>query len=154
MIRSAFERTLAGALICLLAGAIIIVTYQQSDAQDGTDDLNRLHERYDTPEAPRAQLDPTIPESPDPITAERIRFALTGINVDGSTIYSDAELLPLYRDFLGSEVTLSQVFQIAGRITVKYRADGYILSIAVVPAQKIKAGVVTIEVIEGFVSGV
>ena len=106
------------------------------------------------PEEPRAQFEPTIPEAPDPLTADRIKFALTGVNIDGSTIYSDCELLPLYKDFLGTEVTLSQIFQIAGRITVKYRADGYILTIAVVPAQKIKAGIVTIEVIEGFVSGV
>ncbi|HIF33642.1 MAG TPA: ShlB/FhaC/HecB family hemolysin secretion/activation protein, partial [Planctomycetaceae bacterium] len=74
-------------------------------------------------------------------------------NVDGSTVYSGRDLLPLYENFLGSEVSLTDVFQIARRITVKYRGDGYILSRAVVPAQQIQAGVVTIDVVEGFVSG-
>lgn len=154
MIRSILQGVVGRCLAGLLVGLLVFGLSHESFAQDGVDDLNRLNERFETPEEPRAQLDPIIPEAPDPVTAERIRFALTGVNIDGSTIYSSAELLPLYKDFLGTEVTLSQIFQIAGRITVKYRADGYILTIAVVPAQQIKAGVVVIEVIEGFVSGV
>ena len=37
---------------------------------------------------------------------------------------------------------------------MKYRADGYILTIAVVPAQKIKAGIAATEVIAAEASGV
>ena len=158
MIGSALRKLVARALACLLAGLFICVVSYQSHAQDtvnkAIDELLRLEKRFEKPAEPEARPDPTIPESPDPFTADRIKFALSGIMVDGSTIYTDRELLPLYKDFLGTKVTLSQIFQITGRITVKYRADGYILSIAVVPAQRIKAGIVTIEVIEGFISGI
>jgi hemolysin activation/secretion protein len=141
---------------CLLVGLIICAVSYESRAQDANDavtHLNRLDEHFKEPVAPRAEFNPTIPDSADAITADRIKFALSGINVDGSTVYSGRDLLPLYESFLGSEVSLTDVFQIARRITVKYRGDGYILSRAVVPAQQIQAGVVTIDVVEGFVSG-
>ncbi len=138
-------------------GLIICAVSYESRAQDANDvalgQLNRLHEQFEEPVAPRAEFNPTIPDSADAITADRIKFALSGINADGSTVYSGRDLLPLYENFLGSEVSLTDVFQIARRITVKYRGDGYILSRAVVPAQQIQAGVVTIDVVEGFVSG-
>ena len=110
MIGSVLRSVVGRCVVCLLAGVLIFALNHQSFAQDGVDDLNRLNERFEVPEEPRAQFEPTIPEAPDPLTADRIKFALTGVNIEGSTIYSDSELLPLYKDFLGTEVTLSQIF--------------------------------------------
>ena len=49
---------------------------------------------------------------------------------------------------------MSEVFGVAQRITRAYSDAGYVLSVAYVPAQEIKDGVVKIEVVEGFVSDV
>jgi len=52
-----------------LAGLLIFALNHQSFAQDGVDDLNRLNERFEVPEEPREQFEPTIPEASDPLTA-------------------------------------------------------------------------------------
>ncbi|MBT5674117.1 MAG: ShlB/FhaC/HecB family hemolysin secretion/activation protein [Rhodospirillaceae bacterium] len=132
----------------------------QSMAQENIPDsaeAGRLEQQFDAPDAPLSQFETQIPDSEEPMPAAdaaRIKFTLSGVMVDGSTVYGDHDMLSLYEEMLGSEISLSDVFQIARRITVKYRGDGYILSRAVVPAQRIKSGVVVIQVIEGFVSGV
>src|SRR6185503_17583679 len=69
--------------------------------------------------------------------------------VTGSTVYTPEQLAPIYKDRLGKQVTLLDVYQIAAAITAKYRSDGYVLSQAIVPQQQIRAGVVQIQVIEG-----
>ena len=74
-----------------------------------------------------------------------------GIVVEGSTVYQDSDFLPYYEEFLNKEISLAKVYEIAGAITARYRNDGYILSRANVPAQRIKNGVVRVQVIEGFV---
>src|SRR5690606_13126358 len=89
-----------------------------------------------------------------PATAEQIRFRLTRLVVEGASVYSEAELAPLYADALGKVVSLAVIYRIADSITAKYRSDGYVLSRAVVPAQRIDEGVVRIRVVEGFVNGI
>src|SRR5690606_20332695 len=51
----------------------------------------------------------------------------------------------------GLEVTLADVFELVNGITRRYAEAGYALSIAVLPAQRIEGGVVTIAVVEGFI---
>jgi hemolysin activation/secretion protein len=78
------------------------------------------------------------------------------VSVVGSTIYSAAQLEPLYADLLGRETTLATVYEIARRITAKYGADGYVLSRAIVPPQQLnpKGVNVRIQVIEGWIDKV
>ena len=89
-----------------------------------------------------------------PENAGKIKFTLTAVRIEGSTVYSDAALLPLYDAYLGKEINLLTVYKIAEAITVKYRNDGYILSRALVPPQRIRGGTITIRVIEGYVDKV
>jgi hemolysin activation/secretion protein len=85
--------------------------------------------------------------------AAQIRFTLVGVEIEGSTVYQAADLAPLYAEFLAREVGTGDLDEIARRITAKYRTDGYILSRAMVPAQRISAGIVRIQIIEGFIDG-
>jgi len=57
----------------------------------------------------------------------------------------------LYEHLLATEVSLADVYAIADAITDKYKADGYVLSRAFVPAQPVPFGSVRIQVIEGYV---
>lgn len=83
-----------------------------------------------------------------------LRFRLDGMRVSGATVYTSQELASIYHKYLGKMVSFKDVEKIAHLITLKYRHDGYILSRAIVPAQKIDDGVLRIKIVEGFVSQV
>lgn len=119
----------------------------------------REGQRFIQPPAPRAQPGgPTItlPSTVAPAGAGAIKLVLRELHIDGSTVYSDQELRPLYADFLGHEITLQQVYGLAQRITTKYGKDGYVLSRATVPPQNLNptAASVSIRVVEGYVDKV
>ena len=65
-----------------------------------------------------------------------------------------AELAPIWAELVGQPVTLATLDEIAARIGAAYRARGYVLSQAVLPAQTIEDGVVRVQVVEGFVDRV
>lgn len=97
---------------------------------------------------------PEIPAPAPPTGAEAVTFPLAGLVIDGVTVYEPGTLEPLYADFLGEEVSLSTLYEIAARIEARYRDDGYILSRVVVPAQSVDDNVFRLQVIEGFISAV
>ena len=67
-------------------------------------------------------------------------WSIRSIQIVGSTVYSDEQFAPLYRDLLNRQVTLQAVYDLAKRITAKYGADGYVLSRAIVPPQELSPG--------------
>jgi hemolysin activation/secretion protein len=97
---------------------------------------------------------PQLPQAVPPAEAAKIHFTLRAIVIDGSTVYTPDQLQPLYANLIGKEVSLLAIYRIADTITVKYRSDGYILSRAVVPAQRVVDGKVHIRVVEGFIDKV
>jgi len=98
----------------------------------------------------------TLPSTVAPAGAERIRLTIARVVVTGATVYSDADLAPLYADLIGAEVSLAAVYDLARRITAKYGAAGYVLSRAIVPPQNFspRGAVVRIQVVEGYVDRV
>src|SRR6185369_4258644 len=104
--------------------------------------------------APRIAV-PDQPQQPAVPGADQIRLTLRSVTIEGSTVYPQGEFAPLYANLVGQQITLSQVFQIANQITLRYRQDGYILTRAMVPQQRIGPdGVVVIRVVEGFIANV
>ena len=97
------------------------------------------------------EIRPSIEPAQPPGGADKVRFTLGGIVVEDATVFSTADFEPLYRDLVGKEVTLKQVYDVAAAITAKYGQAGYALSLAIVPAQRINGGKVRIKVIEGYV---
>jgi len=79
---------------------------------------------------------------------------LRGIIIDGSSIYEPDDITGLYSEYIGERVSFADLQNIARRVTLKYRNEGYVLSRAVLTPQSIKNGLVHIQVIEGFVSDV
>lgn len=107
------------------------------------------------PHAPEKPIITPLPETGGvPPNADKIKFVLKGFVIEGATVYPPASFLPLYKALLGTEIPLRKVFDVADAITAKYRRDGYLLSLAVVPAQKITNGVVRLKVVEGFIDRV
>jgi hemolysin activation/secretion protein len=98
----------------------------------------------------------TVPEprQGQPGNAAEIRFFLQKILIESATVYTEADLLPYYQELQGREIALSDIYQVAARLTAKYRNDGYILSRVVVPAQSVDGGVVRLRAVEAYVAQV
>ncbi|AWU96067.1 ShlB/FhaC/HecB family hemolysin secretion/activation protein [Azospirillum ramasamyi] len=120
-------------------------------------DPNRLEQRFERPAVPQSVPEIEMPEpekAPPPRDAERITLPLNEIRIDGNSVYDADSLSALWRDKLGKPVTLADLYAIRDAVTARYRNDGYVLSQAVVPAQRIRDGVVRLQVVEGYVSEV
>ncbi len=91
-----------------------------------------------------------------PAKARRIKLMLRGVRIEGSTVFSNDDLQPLYAKHVGKRITLADVFAIAADITALYGKQGYILSRAIVPPQALapSGAVVRFSIIEGYVDQV
>ncbi len=119
----------------------------------------RERERFTEPQAPRAQPGGTVislPSTTAPAGAAQVILVVRDVRIVGSTVYSAAQLAPLYEDLIGETVSLQAVYDLAQKITAKYGADGYVLSRAIVPPQELNPGgaIVRIQIIEGYVDKV
>ena len=113
-------------------------------------DAGRIQEQLRPPEPPRLAPAPRIRVEPPSAPARRDTppFFVSRFRVSGATAFSEAELLALLGEPQRS-LTLAQVQALAERVTDHYRARGYLVARAVVPAQDVRNGVVQIVVVEG-----
>jgi hemolysin activation/secretion protein len=119
----------------------------------------RERDRFIEPPAPRAQPggdNISLPSTVAPQGAERIMLTVGRVVITGATVYTDADLAPLYADLLGGEVSLAAVYDLARRITAKYGAAGYVLSRAIIPPQNFgrRGATIHIQVVEGYIDQV
>jgi len=77
------------------------------------------------------------------------KFSVNGFHITGQTIFPEGKLVSLLSDFIGKELTLGEVQNLAGHITKYYHEQGYLVANAYVPAQDIKDGIVEITVVVG-----
>lgn len=146
-------------LLVLLVAALPVQAQAQAQAPvlPGPLDPSRLEQRFDRPPTPQSVPEPELPapeQAPPPQEAEGIRFTLSTIELDGATVYAAEDLRPLWEGLLNRTVTLAEVYGVRDAVTAKYRNDGYVLSQAVVPAQRIRGGAVRLQVIEGYINEV
>ncbi|RWQ58826.1 ShlB/FhaC/HecB family hemolysin secretion/activation protein [Mesorhizobium sp.] len=118
----------------------------------------RIEQRFEEPPAPQARvripegLESTMPAA----EAAQVTLELRGVEIEGSTVYTDDQLRELYAELLGKKVTLLQVFEVAAKITARYGNDGYLLSRVIVPPQELnQAGaVIRLQAVEGYIDEV
>lgn len=84
-----------------------------------------------------------------PAGADKIKFILKTIEIEGASVFSSDELKTTYADKIGQTISLADVYSIAANMTAKYRNDGYILTQIIVPPQTIDGGVVRLQAVEG-----
>ncbi|MEM9468886.1 MAG: ShlB/FhaC/HecB family hemolysin secretion/activation protein [Pseudomonadota bacterium] len=132
--------------------------HAQLDQQTGIADPGRV-ERALTADIIKPQVGPSVSvreaaliEAPE--GAEDINFKFGGVRIDGANIYTKQELLPLYENLIGTEISLADLYAIANRITLKYRNDGYVLTQVVIPPQTIDGGVARLQIVEGFIDNI
>jgi hemolysin activation/secretion protein len=100
-----------------------------------------------SPRAPSLEIEQ--PAHPPLDTVPQTQFPITQIRVTGSSAYPASRLEALVSGFCGRTGSLAQLEEAAATITRFYQTHGYPLARAFVPAQRIRAGVVEIAVLEG-----
>lgn len=98
------------------------------------------------PRAPGSVL--LLPAPQQQTGASGVTIRVRKIIISGNALIPASELLPLVAGLQGRADTLGAIRQGAERITERYRAHGYPLAYAFVPAQTIRDGVVVIAVVE------
>ncbi len=83
-----------------------------------------------------------------------IRITVNKIVIDTSEILSKEELRAITTRYEGGEQTIYALFEVVDKINVLYRDKGFITAKALLPPQKVEAGVVKIRLIEGRVGQV
>ena len=117
----------------------------------------RFEERFKRHAKPKAKKIPVREDNLKPMFPNElweVKFILQKMIIKGSTLYSKRRFSKLFRKYMQKNISLGHIYDIAQTITNMYRNDGYILSKAVVPPQKVDKGIIRINVIEGFVDKV
>jgi hemolysin activation/secretion protein len=119
----------------------------------------RERERFIEPPTPRAQPGGTVialPSTTAPPGAAQVIVVVRDVRIVGSTVYTAAQLAPLYEELIGETVSLQAIYDLAQKITAKYGADGYVLSRAIVPPQNLnpRGATLRIQIVEGYVDRV
>jgi len=90
------------------------------------------------------------PAPPRPVLpADERRIRIDRFAISGNTIFNEEELRSLIADREGAELTLTEIYGLADRLTDFYQTHGYSLSTVTVPAQRMLDGVLRLEVVEG-----
>ncbi len=130
----------------------------QVGQQTGIADPSRAGEEFKQPDLkPQVEPDVRVKAAKPlnaPAGAEKIKFTLKAIQIDGVTAYSASELQAIYANQVGQTISLADLYEIANKLTLKYRNEGYILTQVVVPPQEISGGTAKLRVVEGYVQNI
>lgn len=101
-----------------------------------------------TQELPKFEaLEPT--QAPVPAATDTTEIRVNQIKITGNPVFSESELLAISGFVPETDLTLSDLRGIAGKLASFYRNKGYFLTQAYLPAQEIENGVVTIAIMVG-----
>ena len=132
---SGVRRSGFGFGVGLLCSVGLAVPGAWAQQRPGTTQPGQIEKQFERPPEPSAKPGAiAIQETgrkPPPNAAD-VRFVLNGLTVDGTTIYRPDSLRRLYERYLGTQVTLAQIYGIVDVLTARYRNDGYILSQVIV----------------------
>jgi hemolysin activation/secretion protein len=98
--------------------------------------------------APATSVLPAIDAEQQAAMPNTAPFLVRQLRVEGNTVFDTATLQALLLPMQGKRLTLPQIAEGIEAITTYYRAAGYPLARAIIPAQTIENGVLRVQVIE------
>ncbi|MET3495122.1 ShlB/FhaC/HecB family hemolysin secretion/activation protein [Variovorax boronicumulans] len=136
--------------VTALVGATLLVAAPRTHAADTTE-LLPTQDPCGSCDRPLAQATGTVapqslPAAPRPAGTS---FRLNDLRLNGVKALSNEELQGITTPYIGRDVTLVELEELAKAITARYKERGYFLAQAVVPVQTVRDGIVEISVIEG-----
>ncbi len=102
-----------------------------------------------TPPQPVAVPTLSVPDETDPASNPAQRLTVSTIRIEGNVHVATSVLLALVADAQHKEQSLGELRAAVHRITDYYRARGFVVARAYIPAQAIDNGVVVVRVLEG-----
>ena len=139
-IASGATARLLGCMLIGLTQGVSLAQINQGPTAPGQ--IEREFQRPPVAPQPQPPVAPVIEQQAPPPGADKVRFTLRELSVEGATVYKPSDLKPYYARYVGKEISLADVYAIAAALTNKYRNDGYVLSQVVVAAQTIDNGTV------------
>lgn len=84
------------------------------------------------------------------------QFTLRSLQISGSTVFSEDELLAPYQELFGSQISFARLYVITAELTKKYRDAGYLLSRVIIPEQEVdqSGAAIRLLVVEGFIESI
>ncbi len=89
---------------------------------------------------------------PEAIAEEELY--LDDVLLNGNEIYSDDFLKDLFKDFLKTDITFGDLYEIPNLIQEYYAGEGHVLSFAFFPPQEVSDGIYKVTIVEGYVDRV
>lgn len=140
-----------------LAGAATAWTaFAQTVPLPPTIDPGRIQERLDPLRVPRGAEIPELegPQREPPDALKAVRVTLKSVRIEGASAPLAGQLQAQADRYVGREVSVGEIFELARALTAIYRNAGYILSQVIVPPQSLSEGVLTLRVVEGYIANV
>lgn len=81
-------------------------------------------------------------------------FFCKGFSIEGNTAFSDKVVRDALKDYSDKELRPDDLFDVQEIVSKLYQQNGYITSLAIIPDQQVKDGVVKIQIREGQISRV
>ena len=134
-----------------LIAIVILAGAESASAQQVPDAGQQIQQIPQPPMVEKPAPDMLIDKPVIPVEADIAgpKVSVNSLRVSGETLFSEEQLIAATDFRPGSELNLSDLRNLAARITRYYNDRGYFLAQAYLPAQDIQGGVVTISVIEG-----
>ena len=133
----------------LLATAILLACTGLAQAEGVVDAANAMPANDAAQDAPASAPPQQAQALPEPQMAAQPSFVLKSVAFDGASGVPESELQALVADKIGSNVTFSDLEQLATRVVALYQQHGFGLVQAFVPVQEVIDGQVRITVSEG-----
>jgi len=136
---------------CLSSLALSIVSIPAAMAQVPPDAGRILRQMPAPQSAPPDEVDIGV-DSPAPAAPSATggqKVTLNAVQFNGNTHVDEAALQKVVAGQVGQAVDMGQLQELAYEVTVFYRKQGYPFARAYLPAQRMEAGVLKIEVLEG-----
>jgi hemolysin activation/secretion protein len=103
---------------------------------------------------PKSFKDIIVSDKSKPENAKKLFFVLKEILIKGNKVYKNDIINQFSKQYLNKQINLDDIYKIAEEITNFYRNNGYITTKTDVPKQNINKGIVTLEIIEGYVDSI
>jgi hemolysin activation/secretion protein len=100
---------------------------------------------------PQTGAEPVLPRLLDPpfTLKDNTRLLVRSIRIEGQGPVAESELRPILADYENRKLTLAEIYEAADKITTLYRAQGYLVAKAYVPAQDARNGVLRLKIVPG-----
>jgi hemolysin activation/secretion protein len=146
-----------GAVIaCCGAFQIVLVSTHLIHAQGAPipnigDAVRQADETRKGAPLPRTSAEPVLPRLLDqPFTLkDHAKLLIRSIRIEGQSPLDESELRPILAGYENRKLTLAEIYEAADKITTLYRAQGYLVAKAYVPAQDARNGVLRLKIVPG-----